>query len=253
MNRADPTTAESNFLGTADREISVEEVAEIQTLDATMAEAGCPGTPAVELRPEQPATEVSPQLPQPSTPKTPNIPHLPRRPLSGRYRSGGMGFQLELRIDVDGRRPMMKVSGDFFQVSGATMAYFGSFIVDAPVLTVLPNLVIVNGFGRYTWNAAAPKIRISIPRTFVFAPPAPATVQFFTLTNHAGALHVCQHVSAYFRTVQYELNRVADVTTPVFDQYNTGALPSGGPLTSMLSTPPMSRSSSAKAEWSSTR
>jgi hypothetical protein len=36
MNRADPTTAESNFLGTADREISVEEVAEIQALDATM-------------------------------------------------------------------------------------------------------------------------------------------------------------------------------------------------------------------------
>ena len=61
MNRADPTTAESNFLGTADREISVEEVAEIQALDASMAEAGFFGTPAVEIRPEQPATEVGPQ------------------------------------------------------------------------------------------------------------------------------------------------------------------------------------------------
>ena len=229
MNRADPTTAESNFLGTADREISVEEVAEIQALDATMAETGFPGTPAVEILPEQPKTETA-QLPQPSIPRAPNIPHLPRRPVSGRYRSGGMvGFQLELRIDVDGRRPMMKVSGDIFQVSGATVAYFGSFIVDAPVLTVQANLVIVNGIGRYTWNAGAPKIRISIPRTFVFAPPAPATVQFFTLTNHAGALHVCEHVSAYFRTVQYELDRVSDVATPVFDQYNTGALPTGGP------------------------
>jgi hypothetical protein len=229
MNRADPTTAESNFLSTADRELSVEEVAEIQALDATMAETGFPGTSAVETRQEQSTTEVGPQLPQPSIPKTPNIPHLPRRPASGRYRSGGMGFQLELRIDVDGKRPMMKVSGDIFQVSGATMAYFGSFIVEAPVLTVQPNLVIVNGIGRYTWHSGAPKIRISIPRTFIFAPPAPATVQFFTLTNQAGALHVCQYVSAYFRTVQYELDKVADVTTPVFDHYNTGALPSGGP------------------------
>ena len=40
---------------------------------------------------------------------------------------------------------------------------------------------------------------------------------------------MCQYVSAYFRTVQYELDKVSDVTTPVFDHYNTGALPSGGP------------------------
>jgi len=229
MNRADPTTAESNFLSTADRELSVEEVAEIQALDATMAETGFPATPVVEVLQEPSPTEVGPQLPHPSIPKTPHIPHLPRRPVSGRYRSGGMGFQLELRIDVDGKRPMMKVSGDIFQVSGATMAYFGSFIVEAPVLTVQPNLVLVNGIGRYTWHSGAPKIRISIPRTFIFAPPAPATVQFFTLTNQAGALHVCQYVSAYFRTVQYELDKVSDVATPVFDHYNTGALPSGGP------------------------
>src|SRR6266849_7341907 len=37
MNRADPTTAETNFLSATDRELSVEEVAEIQALDATMA------------------------------------------------------------------------------------------------------------------------------------------------------------------------------------------------------------------------
>jgi hypothetical protein len=60
MNRADPTTAESNFLSTADRELSVEEVAEIQALDATMAETGFPGTPAVETRQEPSTTDVGP-------------------------------------------------------------------------------------------------------------------------------------------------------------------------------------------------
>jgi len=224
MNRADPTTAETNFLSATDREFSVEEVAEIQTLDATMAGTESPATPGAEPS-ETATTEIEPKPHKLPTP----FPSLPRRPVSGRYRSGGMGFQLELRVDVDGRRPVRKVSGDFYQLSGSTVSYFGSFVVDAPVLTVLPNLIMIKGIGRYTRSAGAPKIRISIPRTFVFAAPAPATVQFFTLTNQPGALHVCQYVSAYFRTVQYELDKVADVTTPVFDHYNTGSLPSGGP------------------------
>jgi len=220
MNRADPTTAETNFLSATDRELSVEEVAEIQALDATMAVTETPAAPRTET-PETARPEIQPH-------KVP-FPPLPRRPVSGRYRSGGFGFQLELRVDVDGKRPMRKVSGDFYQVSGSTVSYFGSFVVDAPVLTVLSNMVIINGLGRYTWSAGAPRIRISIPRTFIFAPPAPATLQFFTLTNQPGALYVCQYVSAYFRTVQYEIDKVADLTTPVFDHYNTGSLPSGGP------------------------
>ena len=100
--------------------------------------------------------------------------------------------------------------------------------MDAPVLTVLPNLVIINGIGRYTWSAGAPKIRISIPRTFLFSPPVPATMQFFTLANQPGALYVCQYVSAFYRTVRYELDKVDDLNTPLFDHYNTGSLPSGG-------------------------
>src|SRR5689334_14960889 len=130
MNRADPTTAETNFLSATDRELSVEEVAEIQALDATMAVTETPTAPNVETS-ETARPEIQPtKIPFP----------LPRRPVSGRYRSGSFGFQLELRVDVDGRRPMRKVSGDFYQVSGSTVSYFGSFVVDAPVLTVLPNM-----------------------------------------------------------------------------------------------------------------
>src|ERR1051326_5067495 len=109
MNRADPTTAETNFLSATDRELSVEEVAEIQALAVIMAVTETPTAPNIET--SETAREIQPtKIPFP----------LPRRPVSGRYRSGGFGFQLELRVDVDGRRPMRKVSGDFSQVSGST-------------------------------------------------------------------------------------------------------------------------------------
>ncbi|MFJ8104858.1 hypothetical protein [Streptomyces sp. NPDC096132] len=35
--------------------------------------------------------------------------------VGGRYRSAGAGTQLELRVDVDGPRPLMRISGDFFE------------------------------------------------------------------------------------------------------------------------------------------
>src|SRR4051794_12340719 len=40
--------------------------------------------------------------------------HPANRPVSGRYRSSGIGFQLDLRVDVDGPRTMRRVSGDYF-------------------------------------------------------------------------------------------------------------------------------------------
>ncbi|MFY9558758.1 MAG: hypothetical protein WAQ52_00855 [Terriglobales bacterium] len=228
MNRADPTTAESNFLNFSDRELSLEEVAQIQALDATV-QPEILTTPVAETSAIPSTTETIAITPKPAASPTIPIPPLRRRSVSGRYRSGGAGFQLELRVDLDGKRPMVKLSGDFFQVSGGTTSYFGSFVVEAPKLTPSRNYVVITGLGKFTWNAGAPIIRVTIPLSYVFAPPAPATVQFFTLANQPGALYICQFVSAYFRTVRYELDKVTDVATPVFDHYNTGSLPSGGP------------------------
>src|SRR5262245_37534075 len=39
----------------------------------------------------------------------------PKRPASGRYRGASGNLQLELRVDVDGRRPTRRVSGDLFR------------------------------------------------------------------------------------------------------------------------------------------
>ncbi len=152
-----------------------------------------------------------------------------RRTTCGSYRSlSTPGFQVELRVDVDGAHPLQKISGDFISMHGATVSYFGSFVVDSPVITTTSLVVLIRGQGRFTWSAGAPVVQVTIPRRNVFQPPAPATLRFFTSSGAAGASYVCPFGSHYFRTVYLETDRVSDVTTPVFSSYNTGSLPSGG-------------------------
>jgi hypothetical protein len=214
MNTFDPTVPSISSVEVLEQEVSVEDVAQ---LDATATGAMAVADGAA-LAPA-PVTPIPAPIPIP-------IP-LPKRAVSGRYRSTGSGFQLELRVDVDGKRPMKRVSGDFYQVSGATVTYFGSLVVNAPTVTVTATTVTIEGLGTYTWSAGSPKLRVTIPRTILFQPPAPATAQFFTINNVPGATYLCPFQSGYFRTVQFEQDREQSVTP--FVSYNTGSLPSGGP------------------------
>ena len=153
-------------------------------------------------------------------------PILLKRSVSGRYRGAG-SVQLELRVDADGRRPMRKVSGDFYTQSGATLSYFGSFIVHAPTISVGWNEVVMDGIGSFSWSAGYPRIRVTIPRTYIFNPPAAATLQFFSLGGAPGAVYSCPFASPYYRTVQLEEDRVAGVTPLV--SYVTASLPAPPP------------------------
>ncbi len=175
------------------------------------------------------AAEGPPTL-TPTPAPTPLSAAVIRRTVSGRYRHPSTaGFQLALRVDVDRSHPLRKLSGDFYSVSGATINYFGSFIVDSPVVTTTASTVVVRGLGRFTWGAGAPIVQVTIPRRQIFQPAAPATLQFYTASGSPGANYVCQFDSPYFRSVHIETDLVSDVATPVFSSYNTGALPSGGP------------------------
>src|SRR5689334_14344963 len=151
----------------------------------------------------------------------------PNRNVSGRYRSKGGAFELEIRLDVDGTRPLSTISGDFYQISGMTLTYFGSFIIDKVISTSTDSIVTLSGLGRYTWSAAAPNVRVIIQRKIVGQPLAPCEVQFFTTANQPGAIYDCLFVSTYFRTVQLEQDFESGVTP--FLSYNTGSLASGGP------------------------
>ena len=151
-----------------------------------------------------------------------------KRKVYGRYRSTGTPFQVELRVDVDGPSPTMKVSADYFSVSGATISYFGSMRIDAPAIAVTATQIVVTGTGRFTWAAGAPRIRVTIPRVPILSPPASATMQHFTASGSAGATYICRFAAPAFRTMLFEQDR-QDTVPVIFSSYNTGALPSGGP------------------------
>jgi hypothetical protein len=118
---------------------------------------------------------------------------------------------------------MGRISGDFFSMAGATMSYFGSFVVNAPTVQVTSSQVTIAGEAVYTWQTSARRLTVTVPRTSIFATPGPATLQFITSSGSAGTSYVCPYLSAYFRTVQWEQDSVAG-TVP-FVSYNTGSLP----------------------------
>jgi hypothetical protein len=167
------------------------------------------------------AAEIAEILPPPTVIPAPVIP-LPLRNVSGTYVGISFGFELDLRVDVDGRHPMRRVSGDFVRISGATRTYFGSFIVDSPAITNTAAGEVIRGLGRFTFSAGAPIVQVTIPRRSVLLPAAPATVQFFTTANQPGAIYVCTYNSAYFRPQPCRLSmsmmspgRSSAATTPV--------------------------------------
>jgi hypothetical protein len=155
------------------------------------------------------------------------LPFLKRR-VMGRYRSGGVPFQVELRVDIDGPRPTMRVSADYYSVSGATVNYFGSMRVDGISVSVSPTRVTITGLGVYTWSAGAPRVKITIPRVPIVTAPGAATLQHLTLAGAPGATYICKFVSRFLRSVLFEQDRQDTVPAP-FAAYNTGSLPSGGP------------------------
>ena len=145
--------------------------------------------------------------------------------ISGRYRSDGE-VNLELRVDIDGIRPSQRMSGDFFKKSGGTETYTGSFMVNAPIITLSDGEVVIEGEGIYTFASGSPILRVTIPRPTT-ASALRATAQFLTSGGVPGAKYVCEYESPRFRTVEFEQDAVEDIRP--FKRYDTSKLPSPGP------------------------
>ena len=157
----------------------------------------------------------------------PPLPFLKRK-VYGRYRSTGTPYQVELRVDIDGPAPTMRISADYYAISGATVSYFGSMRVDAPAVAITASHVVVKGIGRYTWAAGAPRVKVTIPRVPYTSAPAAATMQHITPSGNPGATYICRYLGSAFRAVVFEQDCQDTVPAP-FTSYNTGSLPSGGP------------------------
>lgn len=155
------------------------------------------------------------------------LPFLKRK-VYGRYRSTGTPYQVELRVDVDGPAPTMRISADYYAISGATVSYFGSMRVDSPTVSITATHVVVSGTGRYTWAAGAPRVKVTIPRVPITSAPAAATMQHLLPSGSPGATYICRYLGSAFRAVLFEQDCQDTVPAP-FTSYNTGSLPSGGP------------------------
>ncbi len=212
---ADPTIVELASQGAL--EITVEEAEDIEIITAGNGNSAVLEAPPEEALEEEEVAEAE------AAPAIHIPPVIRKRRVRGRYRSAGAAYQLELRVDVDGVRPMKRVSGDFFRVAGGTRTYFGSFVVNAPSVTTTPSKVKIEGAGTFTWAAGAPYVKVTIPRGGVSAPAKPATIQFIKPPNTPGASYLCPFASQYFRTVQWEQDSVAGVVP--FVSYDTGSLP----------------------------
>ncbi|MGW3344755.1 hypothetical protein ACWDA3_15690 [Nonomuraea rubra] len=126
--------------------------------------------------------------------------------ISGLYQGQDGDSRLALRIDVDGARPMGRVSGDLFTVAGATTSYVGSFVVHAPAVRA----GLIQGRGDFTFAAPAREVSITITGDAVTAAVAGRTYQV-------------SFVSRHFRSVLLEQDSV--VGTAPFVAYRTGSLP----------------------------
>ena len=211
--------------------------------DVVVSSPADPGAPAVAPAPppavnglseletyladQAPEAALEPPIAPTPIPAPPVLP-IRLRQASGRYRSPAAGFQLELRVDIDGRRPLMKLSGDYFATSGSTTSYFGSWTVDAVTGGKAPDgSAVAIGTARTTWPTTFTVARVTVPRRTIFQAAAPATIQWSTPTGAVGATYVCAHESAAMRTVELEQDVESGVTP--FDTYDIGSLPSGGP------------------------
>jgi hypothetical protein len=143
--------------------------------------------------------------------------------------SGRFGpFEIVLRIDIDGFNPLLKVSGDYFLISGQTKSYFGSFQADSINTQIADGFITVNTTARTTWLTSFTKLKIVIKQTPVFQALSPAILQWYHIsTNTPGAMYVCSNTGRAFRTAQLEQDCIEGITP--FSAYNTGSMPSGGP------------------------
>ncbi len=229
MNLVDPNELDVSGMDFIEEELSVDDLVQIES-DDTIEESMTLDSDEESALEGGEVNDVTGELriargPIRRRPPWPPI-RFRKRLVSGCYRSPSGNWKLDLRVDIDGRRPMRRISGDYYYVSGRTVSYFGSFIVNSLSIKVSSTQVAITGIVDTTWRTSYNKVNVIIPRRTIFQPPADATLQWMTSANRRGSSYTCVYKSRYFRTVDIEQDYEKGVTP--FTLYNTGSLPSGG-------------------------
>ena len=145
------------------------------------------------------------------------------RKISGTYKSPKLCKKktqiLELRVDVDGRRPQNRISGDFFKsfqigVWNFSM-YTSSFIVENVTMSLTSAEAVLTGSVLYYSDPTKVNdtIEVRIPLVSIFSSPADATVKFYT-SGSPKKTYLCPKTSEFFRTVMLEIDRLQTANYP---------------------------------------
>ena len=170
---------------------------------------------------------------------------LRRRNVSGTYRSptpAKCGTIVELRVDVDGRRPQARLSGDFFTRYSywgwgfSFTLYTSSFVVESLTATEVSGEMVLTGPVIYYSDPARTNdtIEVRIPRVSVFASAADATVKLYT-SGTLTSTYVCPKISEFFRTVTLEIDRFQGTTFPPAANTNVDPFPADLPNENLTS------------------
>ncbi|MGH8949686.1 MAG: hypothetical protein ACRDXF_12560, partial [Acidimicrobiia bacterium] len=160
-----------------------------------------------------------------------------KRPVSGTYRNATPavgGSILELRVDVDGRRPQDRLSGDLytqFSFCGIPITFYnGSFVVDQVTEAGDSSAIELSGPVRHYANPTktGDRIDVHIPRVNWFASPAAACVEWFTNGSLVRS-YLCPKISEYFRKATLEIDRFQGTTFPPTLDPDIDPSPSGLP------------------------
>jgi hypothetical protein len=111
--------------------------------------------------------------------------------------------EIELRVDVDGVRPLNVISGDIYSNSERTRKYLSSFIFQGvkKIETPTNGILLIGKKGKFSLNSDHfTDIQITIPANS--HPPKAA----FQWTNSSGSVSkcFCKYVSKHFRSVHLE-------------------------------------------------
>lgn len=145
--------------------------------------------------------------------------------ISGRYRGRFSGGEAEVRVEVGGEREC--VSGDVFEVSGATSSLLYSFIAEAPRVSRGDGETVIEGLARFSAAINANMVRVTVRHPPVEPGPPVATVQLLRTDGTVGQAVSCTFESRFLRTV--EIKEDVEQQVSRFIDYQTDSLQSPGP------------------------
>jgi hypothetical protein len=131
------------------------------------------------------------------------------------------GTELELRVDVDGRRPLHVISGDFYSNLGGTREYLSSLRFGGVKKTKThENEILLSGKeGKFNPDSEHfGNIQVRIP---INSYPLEASVQWIDSFGKTSKCS-CTYASKYFRSVQLE--HAYEVGVAPFEPYDTADL-----------------------------